>query len=83
MPFEEVANLLRSTAVGLAILTPGRNTDWQSGNMANTKIFEEMLAGLPVVCTDFARWKEFVEGYDCGICVNPHDQDQIKKATKH
>ena len=82
IPFEEVANLLRSSAVGLALLTPSRNTDWQNGNMANTKIFEEMMAGLPVVCTDFVRWKEFVEGYDCGICVSPYNPDQIKKAIQ-
>ncbi len=82
MPFEEVANLLRRSAVGLSLLTPGANTDGRNGNMANTKIFEEMMAGLPVICTDFVRWKAFVEGYDCGICVNPHDKEQIKNAIQ-
>ena len=80
IPFEQVAGLLRHSAVGLSLLTPGANTDWQNGNMANTKIFEEMMAGLPVVCTNFVRWKRFVEKYDCGICVDPQNVKEIKEA---
>lgn len=82
LPFEQVAELLRCSAIGVSILTPGANTDWNNGNMANTKIFEQMMAGLPVVCTNFVRWRKFVEGYDCGICVNPHDIAQIREAIR-
>lgn len=80
LPFEQVAETLRQSAVGMALLTPGGNTDWENGNMANTKIFEEMMAGLPVICTNFKRWKQFIEKYDCGICVDPGDVDQISAA---
>lgn len=80
IPFEQVSMLLKHSAVGLSLLTPGNNTDGKNGNMANTKIFEQMMAGLPVVCTNFVRWKQFVEGYNCGICVNPHDVDEVRKA---
>ncbi len=80
LSFEEIPQVLRSTAVGLSLLTPGANTDWYNGNMANTKIFEEMMAGLPVICTNFERWKEFVEKYDCGICINPQDEKEIATA---
>lgn len=82
LPFERVSEVLRSTAIGLSLLTPGANTDWNNGNLANTKIFEEMQAGLPVVCTDFTRWKDFVEAYDCGICVNPNSEEQIQSAIE-
>ena len=81
IPHEQVAEELQSAAVGFALLTPGENTDGINGNMANTKIFEEMAAGLPVVCTDFVRWKDFVETYDCGICVRPNDIEQIVGAV--
>ena len=81
LPFEQVQGLLRSSAVGMSLLTPGANTDRKNGNMANTKIFEEMMAGLPVICTDFVRWKAFVERYDCGICVDPRDREQIRDAV--
>ncbi len=80
LPFEQVAGILRGSAVGMALLTPGANTDHENGNMANTKIFEEMMAGLPVICTGFVRWKDFVEKYDCGICVDPRDVEQVARA---
>lgn len=80
VPFEMVQRILLGSSVGLSLLTPGANTDWNNGNMANTKIFEEMMAGLPVICTDFIRWKAFVERYDCGICINPHDETGITNA---
>ncbi len=82
LPFEQVSVLLKSAAAGLSVLTPGANTDWKNGNMANTKIFEEMMAGLPVICTDFVRWGEFVRRYDCGICIDPEDREAIAAAIR-
>lgn len=82
IPFEAVQEVLSGSAVGLSILTPGGNTDGINGNMANTKVFEEMMAGLPVICSKFRRWREFVEEYDCGICVHPHNEKEIKAAIE-
>ena len=50
--------------------------------MGNTKIFEEMMAGLPIICTDFKLWEEFVHRYDCGICIDPSDVSAIVAALK-
>ena len=83
IPHQEVAVQLSRCSVGLALLRPGRNTDWNNGTMGNTKIFEEMIAGLPVVCTHFIRWKEFVERYHCGICVDPENVDEIAQAIRY
>ena len=82
-PFEKIASILSSTSVGMSLLTPGANTDWEKGNLANTKIFEEMMAGLPVICTGFIRWKKFVDEYDCGICIAPDDENAIASAIKY
>lgn len=79
----EVAEKLAQCAAGLAALTPGRNTGFQLGTMGNTKIFEEMMAGLPVVCTNFTLWKEFVDRYHCGICVDPTNVDEISEAIRY
>ncbi len=76
----QVHNLLASASIGVAILTPGENTAGTIGTMGNTKIFEEMWAGLPVVCTGFELWKELVEKYHCGICVDSDNEEQIKSA---
>ncbi len=81
IPHREVAGLLAQSAVGMAVVDYNRNSDWKNGTMGNTKIFEEMLAGLPVVCTDFVLWREFVDRYHCGICVDPQDADAIASAV--
>jgi glycosyltransferase involved in cell wall biosynthesis len=39
------------------------------------KLFEYLAAGLPVIATDVARWREVLEAYDCGVCV-PHGSAQ-------
>lgn len=83
IPHEEVAELMSKAYLGVALLSPGRNTDGHNGTMGNTKIFEEMMAGLPVICTDFVLWKEFVERYDCGVCLNPSNIDEIVNALQY
>lgn len=45
-----------------------------------TKLFEYMLAGLPVVCSNFPNWKELVDQNDCGICIDPEDFEGIINA---
>lgn len=45
-----------------------------------TKFFEYMTAGLPVICSDFPAWKEFIKTYSCGIAVNPRNDQEIKQA---
>lgn len=83
IPHAQVAEKLSRGYMGLALLTPCRNSDWHNGTMGNTKIFEEMMAGLPVVCTDFALWREFVERYHCGICVDPENVEEIANAIRY
>ncbi|HEY4599678.1 MAG TPA: glycosyltransferase, partial [Cerasibacillus sp.] len=48
-----------------------------------TKFFEYMNAGLPIICSDFPVWKNFVEKYQCGIAVNPHNEKEIKQAIEY
>lgn len=80
---EEVPALLAKSAVGMAVLSYCRNSDWKNGTMGNTKIFEEMMAGLPVVCTDFALWRGFVDRWHCGVCVPPENPDAIAEAVRY
>ena len=41
-----------------------------------------MMAGIPVVCTNFVLWKEIVERWECGICVDPTDVDAVTNAVR-
>lgn len=83
IPHEEIHAVLSSCCVGASVVRPSRNSGWNIGTMGNTKIFEEMMAGLPVVCTNFVLWKEFVERYHCGICVDPTNVDEIVAAVRY
>ena len=83
IPFQTVAQQLAKASVGLAVLLPGRNTGFRLGTMGNTKIFEEMMAGLPIICTNFTLWREFVDRYHCGICVDPTNVDEIAAAIRY
>ena len=83
IPHREVVQKLAQCTAGMAIATPGRNSGFLLGTMGNTKIFEEMMAGLPIICTNFVLWKEFVERYHCGICVDPANVDEIADAIRY
>jgi glycosyltransferase involved in cell wall biosynthesis len=47
------------------------------------KMFEYMAAGIPVIASHYPRWREIVEGYDCGICVDPLSAAEIAAAIDH
>ena len=66
--------------IGMAILDYIPLVKGNMGNMSNNKLFEYMWAGLPVICTDFILWNKVIEENNCGICVNPNDENQIKNA---
>jgi glycosyltransferase involved in cell wall biosynthesis len=41
------------------------------------KLFEYMLAKLPIISSDFEYWKPLVNGNNCGLMVDPLDTDAI------
>lgn len=80
VPFKEVAEILSESTVGIAVLKYMQNVGGKLGSIGNTKIFEYMQAGLPLVCTNFKLWDEIISEYDCGLCVDPYSEEDIKKA---
>lgn len=80
LPHKEINALLASCQIGMAVHAYDHNTGLKIGTMGNTKVFEEMMAGLPVVCTAYDLWSEFVNRYQCGICVDPENTDEIAEA---
>lgn len=71
-----VNDLLSISKIGLIINKPIE----AAINSQPNKMFEYMNAGLPVVASNFPLWKEIVEKYDCGICVDPLDPKEISEA---
>jgi len=83
-PHEEVSRELEAAAVGMAIHVHNGNTNYEKGTLGNTKVFEYMMVGLPVICTNFVLWREsFIEKYNCGICVEPDNIEQIAEAINY
>lgn len=80
IPYDEVKKELKNGTIGLAIAQYNNNTNYKTGTLGNTKLFEEMLAEIPVICTDFILWKDIIEKYQCGICVNPYNMNEIETA---
>ena len=81
IPFDQViGQVYEKASVGIALLGYIPECNGKEGNLSNTKLFEIMHAGLPVIATDFDLWKEIVERNHCGICVNPYDTDEIREA---
>lgn len=83
VPQEEVGVKISSCVAGLAILDYSENTCGKLGTLGNTKLFEFMQAGLPVICSDFVLWKNIVEKRDCGICIQPRDVIALRKSMQY
>ena len=73
----EALRLLRGGIAGIALCSPSRNTNGKNGTIGNTKLFEIMMCGLPVICTNFTSWNEIVKTYDCGYCIEYNNVEQL------
>lgn len=79
MPLLEGLRYSRNAKVGLSILKPIGNYT----RSYSTKIFEYMAIGLPVITSNFELYKNIVEKYNCGLCVDPFDPTEIANAIKY
>lgn len=80
LPPERVMDLYSRADVGIVLLDYSPNVGYRKGTLGVLKMFEYMMAGIPVVATDFELWKEIIEGNNCGICIDPHDIHAIADA---
>lgn len=69
--------------IGIALYHYSPLCKGKIGNLSNNKLFEYLLMGMPVICTDFDLWKGVVEKNRCGICVNPSDTNAIAEAITY
>lgn len=73
---DEIPALLAGVDAGLVCLQPTGTYE----RALPTKMFEYMAAGLPIIASNFALWREIVEQTGAGICVDPMDPDAIGRA---
>jgi len=84
IPKNKLLEIYNSVTCGIVVFDYSPNCGGKKGTMGNNKIFEYMLAGLPIICTDFNCWKDLiVDKYECGICVRPNNAEDIKEAIDY
>jgi len=76
LPFGEAQHAIANADVGLAVLKPVPNYV----ESLPTKLLEYMMAGIPVIASNFPLWREIVEGNRCGLTVDPLDPRAIADA---
>lgn len=78
VPHEEVWSIYSTCDAGLVCSLPlPRHQE-----SLPVKLFEFMAAGLPVIVSDFALFRQIVKSSRCGLCVNPLDPGAIAGALE-
>lgn len=80
---KDLFELYSVSMIGVALHNYAPNVGGREGSLGIIKNFEIMMAGLPIVCTDFRVWKHIVQEEQCGICVNPTNKEEIKEAITY
>lgn len=74
----ELVNVLVQSRVGLALMHPTPN---YTSNQP-VKLFEYMLAGIPVVASNIPNYARIVDDAGCGIAVDPLNSEAIAEAIE-
>ena len=80
---EESIRIQNESTIGIALMEYNKNIGGNTGTLGVTKLFEYMMMGLPVVCSDSLEWKKIISKYNCGICVDPNNDDEIVDAINY
>ena len=76
---KEINRLLKKCKMGFVNFLPYEN----HLNSQPNKIFEYLLAGIPVILSNFSSWKQMVEKYKFGIYVDPKNPKEISEAIEY
>lgn len=78
----EVYDLFSHSIAGVA-LNNADQMQKEGGSLGNTKLFEYMMCGLPVICTNYPNWRDVVETGNCGICIPNDDIEALRNAIQY
>ena len=76
---EKVKEILNGCVAGIVTCLPYPNHI----NAQPNKLFEYMSSGIPVIASHYPLWKEIIEKYDSGICVDPENSTEIADAIRY
>lgn len=78
VPLADLPKYTKSAYIGFQVLN---NICFNHYSASSNKLFEYMMAGVPVVACDFPEIKRVVEGDKTGICIDSHNPEEIAKAV--
>lgn len=80
----EVAGFMQESSAGMALYTyDDANVNYKEGTLGNQKIFEYMMAGIPLITSHLRLWEQLVKENDCGMVVEPEDVKTIADAINY
>ena len=77
IPWQKVMELLPECNLGLVLLQPTPAYLYAGEN--TVKLFEYMMAGMPVLVSNFPNMAKIIEDERCGATVDPTDPKEIAK----
>lgn len=78
VPLNELPKYTKNAYLGFQVLN---NTNYNHYSASSNKLFEYMMAGVPVVACDFPEIKRVVDGEETGICIDSHIPEEIASAV--
>ncbi len=79
---EELPDIINCSVMG-NVMKDFNKTETPQGSFSIIKIFESMEAAIPVILAKVPLYEAMVEKYHCGICCDPHNVDEIRKAIQY
>lgn len=76
---QEVRKMLAEVKAGLVTLQPIP----KYLTALPVKMFEYMIAEVPVIASNFPYWSDIVDDAACGVCVDPMNPDEIRGAIEY
>ncbi|MFO6497725.1 glycosyltransferase [Bacillus sp. z60-11] len=80
VPLSDLPKYTRNAYLGFQVLN---NVCFNHYSASSNKLFEYMMAGVPVVACDFPEIKKVVQKEKTGIIVDSHDPSSIAEGVNH
>lgn len=76
---DKVKEVMNNSIAGMVTLHPTVNYK----DALPVKLFEYMMAGIPVISSNILLWQKIVDDSKCGICVDPMNPKEIAEAIEY
>lgn len=78
VPLAELPKYTRNAYLGFQVLN---NVCFNHYSASSNKLFEYMMAGVPVIACSFPEIQRVVEGENIGLCIDSHDFKSIAEGV--